>query len=81
MATFFFETITAEQAKNLVQQWLDRSRDRTSYELKVAELAPEGSRVEPGALLVRFDDAPFRGELEAAQLALAAIRAAAARVP
>jgi hypothetical protein len=32
------KTITAEQAKNLVQQWLDRSRDRTAYELKVVEL-------------------------------------------
>jgi len=36
-------------------------------ELKVAELAPEGTWVEPGALLVRFDDAPFRRELEAAR--------------
>lgn len=36
-------------------------------EMKVAELAPEGSRVEPGALLVRFDDAPFRGDLAAAR--------------
>jgi hypothetical protein len=32
------KTITADQAKNLVQQWLDRSRDRTAYELKVTEL-------------------------------------------
>jgi len=32
------KTITADQAKNLVQQWLDRSRDRTAYELKVVEL-------------------------------------------
>jgi hypothetical protein len=32
------KTITADQAKNLVQQWLDRSRDRTAYELKVMEL-------------------------------------------
>jgi len=32
------KTINAEQAKNLVQQWLDRSRDRTAYELKVVEL-------------------------------------------
>jgi HlyD family secretion protein len=36
-------------------------------ELKVAELAPEGSWVKPGDLLVRFDDAPFRRELEAAR--------------
>jgi len=36
-------------------------------ELKVAELAPEGSWVKPGALLVRFDEAPFRRELEAAR--------------
>lgn len=36
-------------------------------ELKVAELAPEGSWVAPGALLVRFDDAPFRRELDAAR--------------
>jgi hypothetical protein len=32
------KTIAADQAKNLVQQWLDRSRDRTTYELKVVEL-------------------------------------------
>jgi len=32
------KTITADAAKNLVQQWLDRSRDRTAYELKVTEL-------------------------------------------
>ena len=32
------KTITADQAKNLAQQWLDRSRDRTAYELKVVEL-------------------------------------------
>jgi hypothetical protein len=32
------KTITAEQAKTLAQQWLDRSRDRTAYELKVVEL-------------------------------------------
>jgi hypothetical protein len=31
------KTITVDQAKNLVQQWLDRSRDRTAYELKVVE--------------------------------------------
>ena len=36
-------------------------------ELKVVELAPEGSWVKPGALLVRFDDGPFRRELEAAR--------------
>lgn len=36
-------------------------------EMKVAELAPEGKWVEPGALLVRFDDAPFRRELETAR--------------
>jgi multidrug efflux pump subunit AcrA (membrane-fusion protein) len=36
-------------------------------ELKVAELAPEGTWVAPGALLVRFDDAPFRRDLEAAR--------------
>lgn len=36
-------------------------------ELKVVELAPEGSWVQPGALLVRFDDGPFRRELEAAR--------------
>ncbi|HYN43490.1 MAG TPA: efflux RND transporter periplasmic adaptor subunit [Thermoanaerobaculia bacterium] len=36
-------------------------------EMKVAELAPEGSWVAPGALLVRFDDAPFRRELEVAR--------------
>ncbi|MBK8596097.1 MAG: efflux RND transporter periplasmic adaptor subunit [Holophagales bacterium] len=36
-------------------------------EMKVAELAPEGSWVAPGALLVRFDDAPFRGELAVAR--------------
>jgi RND family efflux transporter MFP subunit len=33
-------------------------------EMKVAELAPEGTWVAPGTLLVRFDDAPFRRELE-----------------
>ena len=32
------KTITADQAKSLVQQWLERSRDRTTYELKVVEL-------------------------------------------
>jgi len=32
------KAITADQAKNLAQQWLDRSRDRTAYELKVVEL-------------------------------------------
>ncbi len=32
------KTITADAAKNLVQQWLERSRDRTAYELKVTEL-------------------------------------------
>lgn len=36
-------------------------------ELKVVELAPEGSWVKPGAPLVRFDDGPFRRELEAAR--------------
>ena len=36
-------------------------------EMKVAELAPEGTWVAPGALLVRFDDAPFRRELEVAR--------------
>jgi HlyD family secretion protein len=36
-------------------------------EMKVAELAPEGAWVAPGALLVRFDDAPFRRELEVAR--------------
>lgn len=36
-------------------------------EMKVAALAPEGAWVEPGAVLVRFDDAPFRRELEAAR--------------
>ncbi len=36
-------------------------------EMKVAELAPEGSWVAPGALLVRFDDAPFRRELDVAR--------------
>lgn len=36
-------------------------------EMKVAELAPEGTWVEPGAVLVRFDDAPFRRELEVAR--------------
>lgn len=36
-------------------------------ELKVVELAPEGSWVRPGALLVRFDDGPFRRELEGAR--------------
>lgn len=36
-------------------------------ELKVVELAPEGTWVAPGALLVRFDDAPFRRELEVAR--------------
>ena len=32
------KTITADEAKKLVQQWLDRSRDRTAYDLKVVEL-------------------------------------------
>jgi hypothetical protein len=32
------KTITADEAKRLVQQWLDRSRDRTAYDLKVVEL-------------------------------------------
>jgi hypothetical protein len=32
------KTITADQARNLVQQWLDRSRDRTAYQLNVVEL-------------------------------------------
>ncbi|MCX7028962.1 MAG: hypothetical protein NTU62_02440 [Spirochaetes bacterium] len=32
------KTITADEAKKLVQQWLDRSRDKTAYELKVVEL-------------------------------------------
>ncbi len=36
-------------------------------EMKVAELAPEGTWVAPGALLVRFDDAPFRRELDVAR--------------
>ena len=36
-------------------------------EMKVAELAPEGTWVVPGALLVRFDDAPFQRELEVAR--------------
>lgn len=36
-------------------------------ELKVAELVPEGTWVKPGALLVRFDDGPFRRELDAAR--------------
>ncbi len=36
-------------------------------EMKVSELAPEGAWVAPGALLVRFDDAPFRRELEVAR--------------
>ncbi len=36
-------------------------------EMKVSELAPEGTWVVPGALLVRFDDAPFRRELEVAR--------------
>ena len=36
-------------------------------ELKVVELVPEGTWVAPGALLVRFDDGPFRRELETAR--------------
>ena len=36
----------------------------SGVELKVVELAPEGSWVKPGALLVRFDDGPFRRELD-----------------
>jgi RND family efflux transporter MFP subunit len=36
-------------------------------EMKVAELAPEGTWVAPGALLVRFDDATFLRELEVAR--------------
>jgi HlyD family secretion protein len=36
-------------------------------EMKVAALAPEGTWVVPGALLVRFDDAPFQRELEVAR--------------
>lgn len=35
-------------------------------EMKVLELAPEGTRVEAGALLIRFDDAPFARERDAA---------------
>lgn len=32
------KTISADEAEKLVQQWLDRSRDTTKYELKVIEL-------------------------------------------
>jgi hypothetical protein len=32
------KTITADEAKKLVQQWLDRGRNRTAYDLKVVEL-------------------------------------------
>lgn len=36
-------------------------------EMKILELAPEGSTAAAGTVLVRFDDGPFRRELEAAE--------------
>ncbi|HEV8267528.1 MAG TPA: efflux RND transporter periplasmic adaptor subunit, partial [Thermoanaerobaculia bacterium] len=44
--------------------------DVPGAEMKIVELAPEGARVAPGALLVRFDDAPFRRDLAAAEARL-----------
>lgn len=36
-------------------------------EMKILELAPDGERVNAGTRLIRFDDAPFRRELEHAE--------------
>ena len=36
-------------------------------EMKILELAPEGTRIETGTRLIRFDDAPFRRELDTAE--------------
>ncbi|KAA0256385.1 efflux RND transporter periplasmic adaptor subunit [Acidobacteria bacterium ACD] len=46
-------------------------------EMKVLELAEDGSRVTAGALLLRFDDAPFQRELGAARSRLAEARSEA----
>lgn len=46
-------------------------------ELKISELTPDGAQVTAGTLLIRFDDSPFRRELESARARLAQTRSEA----